>query len=90
MGVINKSYGAAKIRDDLSFKVAPLERVTLTHRVMIWIPMTANDRLDTRLPIGFATHPPWLVRYKKASILNSYSGSNWLFLSPRGASKSWI
>jgi hypothetical protein len=25
--------------------------------VMIWIPMTANDRLDTRLPIGFATHP---------------------------------
>jgi glutathione S-transferase len=27
---------------------------------MIWIPMTANDRLDTRLPIGFATHPPRL------------------------------
>jgi hypothetical protein len=24
---------------------------------MIWIPMTVNDRLDTRLPIGFATHP---------------------------------
>jgi NTE family protein len=24
---------------------------------MIWIPMTAKDRLDTRLPIGFATHP---------------------------------
>jgi hypothetical protein len=25
--------------------------------VMIWIPMTAKDCLDTRLPIGFATHP---------------------------------
>jgi hypothetical protein len=25
--------------------------------VMIWIPMTAKNRLDTRLSIGFATHP---------------------------------
>jgi hypothetical protein len=49
--------GYSSWADDLSFKVAPLERITLTHRVMIWIPMTANDRLDTRLPIGFATHP---------------------------------
>jgi hypothetical protein len=43
----------------------PLERITLTHKVMIWIPMTANDRLDTRLPIGFATHPCQVQREER-------------------------